>query len=313
MQQEMKYVFTVYQEGSFSKAAQKLYITQPALTISVQKVEAMIGFKLFDRSTHPLKLTPAGELYIQKYYEIKMLENELTCQINELSDLKKGDILIGGTQYILSYVLAPVLSAFAERFPNINIHLIESSSDKLDGLLLSGSIDLCLKCDEINPSLSAFSHAFREHLLLAVPKEYVTQFQLPDTGMSLRMIEENLHLSPDCICLEPHFLPKLPFLFLTSGTNLHERCMELFHQNGLEPNIRMQIQQNVTAYHLAGNGLGATLTSDITIKKNKDLNLVFYKIDSPLMVRDFFVIIRSRSYISKAISEFIDILHSYYA
>ena len=64
MQQEFLYVYQVFKEGSFSKAAQKLYITQPALSIAIQKIEHAIGLPLFDRSTHPLALTPAVEIYI---------------------------------------------------------------------------------------------------------------------------------------------------------------------------------------------------------------------------------------------------------
>ena len=64
MQQDMKYIYQVYEEGSFSRAAQRLYMTQPALSIAVQKVEESIGMPLFDRSRRPLKLTAAGQIYI---------------------------------------------------------------------------------------------------------------------------------------------------------------------------------------------------------------------------------------------------------
>lgn len=62
MEQEMRYAYEVFREGSFSKAAEKLFITQPALSIAIQKPEADIGMALFDRSRRPLKLTAAGEI-----------------------------------------------------------------------------------------------------------------------------------------------------------------------------------------------------------------------------------------------------------
>ena len=76
MESEMKYIYTVYQKGSFAKAAQSLYLTQPALSIAVQKVEARIGMPLFDRGQKPLKLTSAGEIYIEKIEEILHIEKE---------------------------------------------------------------------------------------------------------------------------------------------------------------------------------------------------------------------------------------------
>ena len=60
MEQEMRYIWQVWQEGSFSRAAEKLYMTQPALSIAVKRVEAGLGAELFDRSRHPLELTQAG-------------------------------------------------------------------------------------------------------------------------------------------------------------------------------------------------------------------------------------------------------------
>lgn len=77
MEQELKYIYTVYEKGSFSKAARALYLTQPALSIAVQKAEEKIGMPLFDRSQKPLKLTPAGEVYIEKIRQIRQLEDEL--------------------------------------------------------------------------------------------------------------------------------------------------------------------------------------------------------------------------------------------
>ena len=64
MQQDMRYVYEIYRQKSFSKAAQALFITQPALSIAIGKLEASLGMPLFDRSTRPISLTPAGRIYL---------------------------------------------------------------------------------------------------------------------------------------------------------------------------------------------------------------------------------------------------------
>ena len=64
MQQELEYIYAVYKAGSFSKAAENLYITQPALSMAVKKIEASIGMALFDRSSRPVQLTEAGKIYV---------------------------------------------------------------------------------------------------------------------------------------------------------------------------------------------------------------------------------------------------------
>lgn len=311
MDQAMKYVYTVYQEGSFSKAAEKLFITQPALSIAIRKVESELKAVLFDRSQHPLKLTNVGQIYVQKYNEIKTLEKELNSQISDIHNLLTGELLIGGTHFILSYVLAQVLSDFSMRYPNIDIRLIERSSDKLDDLLLDGSIDLCLKCDDCAPSLKRIDFAFRDYLLIAMPKEFIIRFGLPDTGMTLDMIKNGDHLQSHAF-LDFEYLRSIPFLVLTAGNNLRERFLRLFEEHGLTPYIRMQIEQIVTAYHLAERGMGATLTSAMIAKKSICDNLMFYTLDSPLMTRDFHVIGRNRRYVSDANSRFIELLKSHY-
>lgn len=313
MDQEMEYIYTVYQEGSISKAAEKLFITQPALSIAIRRAESKLNAMLFDRSQHPLKLTNVGEIYLQKYHEIKILEKELTSQISDIHELQQGELVIGGTHFILSYVLAPVLSKFSSQYPNIVIRLFECSSSQLESLLINGTIDLCLKCDECNTSVQPMDDAFQDHLLMAVPKAYVSQYNLPDNGLTLDMVKNDQHLHNHSGFIDLQCLANLPFIALTSGNNLRERFMELFKQNSLEPNVKMQIEQIVTAYHLADNGIGATLTSAMIVKNNRSNNLVFYKIDSPLMIRDFKVIGRRKRYISNTSARFIEMLRMHYA
>ena len=77
MQQEMEYIFEVYKEKNFTRAAEKLFITQPALSMAVQKVEERLGMPIFDRSTRPLSLTEAGEAYLQHILNVRQLEIQL--------------------------------------------------------------------------------------------------------------------------------------------------------------------------------------------------------------------------------------------
>lgn len=117
MQQEMKYIYTVYQKGSFSKAAESLYMTQPALSISIQKVETEIGMPLFNRDKKPLELTEAGKLYIEKIRQIMHLENELAQQLGDLTSLKTGNLRVGGSHYFNSYIMPPVIADFKKNGP----------------------------------------------------------------------------------------------------------------------------------------------------------------------------------------------------
>ena len=97
MELEKKYIYQVYVNGSFSKAAEALFVTQPALSIAVRKVEKEIGAALFHRGQRPLTLTPVGEMYISYIKKEMLLEQEMKQQIDDLHGLMSGDSCLGGT------------------------------------------------------------------------------------------------------------------------------------------------------------------------------------------------------------------------
>lgn len=93
----MNYVYEVYKEQSFSKAAENLYISQPALSSMIKKIETKIGMPLFDRSTSPIQLTECGKKYIKTAEKIMDLENEFAYYVGNLQELKTGRLSVGGT------------------------------------------------------------------------------------------------------------------------------------------------------------------------------------------------------------------------
>lgn len=308
MQQEMKYIFSIYEEGSISKAAEKLYMTQSALSMAVQRVEHSIKALIFDRSKRPLELTPVGELYIQKYYEISQLEKELEEQIHDMNHLKSGSLTIGGTQYIFSYILAPILMQFKTQYPDVEIHLTECSSGQLEDKLINGSIDICMKCDEVTAPFTSHGHAFYDHLLLTMPRSFIQQYNLPPIALSAEEIKKSVLNASPSENLAPTYWERIPLLLLTSGNNMHNRILGLFEQHDIQPSVTLEVEQLVTAYHLAASGLGATFVPDTIVLKNNHDNLVYYKIASPLITRDFHFIMNKKGYITNAARIFMEMV-----
>ena len=112
MFQGMHYVYEVYKEMSFSKAARNLFISQPSLSAAVKKAEKQIGFPIFDRSSNHIQLTELGKEYIRSIEIIMDVETGFQNYINDMKELKSGTIAIGGTNLFASYVLPPLLSRF---------------------------------------------------------------------------------------------------------------------------------------------------------------------------------------------------------
>ena len=121
MFQGMRYVYEVYKEMSFSKAARNLFISQPSLSAAVKKEEAQIGFPIFDRSSNPIQLTDLGKEYIRSIEIIMDVENGFQNYINDMRELKSGSLSIGGTNLFTSYVLQGYLCVFQR----LGYHLVD--------------------------------------------------------------------------------------------------------------------------------------------------------------------------------------------
>ena len=102
MFQGMNYVYEVYKEQSFSRAAANLFISQPSLSANVRRVEKRVGYPIFDRSTKPLGLTECGQRYIRSVEQILAVEQEFSDYINDWGELKTGKLILGGSSFFSS-------------------------------------------------------------------------------------------------------------------------------------------------------------------------------------------------------------------
>ena len=303
MEQEMKYIYTVYRTGSFSEAAKELFLTQPALSIAVSKAEARIGMPLFDRSRRPLALTAAGEAYIEKYEAIRALEKDLEMQLNDLSGLKTGALRIGGSHYIISHILPPYLASFSEKYPGISLELAEAGADSLLAMLSDHAIDLTFNCEEDPEERFLRIPCFTDHILLAVPGSLAIPEQPASAALTGSDILAGRHLRRDCPTVSVSHFADLPFVILTPGNGLHDRALEVFAEADISPKIRLMAGQLTTCFHLCEAGLGASFVPDRLVKR-ADAGMLFFRIDSPHTVRHFDLVLPKNRYISNAVKAF---------
>lgn len=304
MQQEMKYVYQVYLDGSFSLAAKHLYITQPALSISVQKIENELGMPLFDRSTRPLSLTAAGKIYIETVRRTLFLEREMEQQFADIRTLQSGNLCLGGSHYLNAYILPEVLTGFNRAYPGIRLRLVEDSSDRLSQMLDERKLDLTFNCDpQVLPNYTHYP-AFYDHILLAVPEEAPINASLSYAALRAPDIIKGTHLKEECPAINLSCFKDLEFLLLTEGNNLHERALQLFREAGFSPKIKMEVAQLATAYHLAEHAMAAAFVSD-RLPRAEHSRLLFYKLDSALTGRLFYILLPKQRYTSFAVQAFV--------
>ena len=108
----MRYLLTIAEERSFTAAARKLYISQPSLSACVKTIEEDLGSSIFDRSSTPLVLTPAGELYIRWVRNVLNSEYEMKKKVIDVSSEKHSEIRIGASFERIRNTIYPILDEF---------------------------------------------------------------------------------------------------------------------------------------------------------------------------------------------------------
>ena len=308
MQQEQKYIYEVYRSGSFSKAAEKLYLTQPALSISVKKVEKELGVMLFDRSCQPLCLTKAGEIYLRKLRELKQLEDDLANELQDLALLNSDELRLAGTQYFNSYAIPEVIKTFSIRYPGVKLSLLEDNSGLLNEKLTDGAVDISFHCGPFDTSAFQGIEVFRDYLLLAVPEIYISDPAIRYQGLTSLAIQQNRFRDIDCPIVPLTAFAEVPFLILTESNNLRQRSLSICQSAGLTANVRFCIEQLATAWHMTCHGLGATFVSDAIIREaHNPPGILYYRLEAPEATRYFHAVMRRRAYISHSMRAFIDL------
>lgn len=307
MQLEKTYIYQVYLHKSFSKAAEALFITQPALSIAIKKVEQEIGADIFNRNQRPLTLTKIGELYIEHIKQEMFLEQELSQQINDVHNLQTGDLYIGGTHFMNAYVLPPFLAVFHGKYPNININVSETSSDQLIELLKEHRVDFTFSCDE--SVIARFDHysAFEDNIILAVPKSFALSQHWQQFSLSAADIKAKRHLAAECPSIDLRSFTLENFILVDAHVNLGMRTLKIFEEFAINPPIKIKVPQLVTSFLLAKAGVGVTFTSDLLVNGDED-SLYFFKLASKHAHRCYQLLLPQCSYIPNTVKEFIKIM-----
>ena len=305
-----RYVYEIYKERSFSKAAQNLYISQPSLSARIKKIEEKIGSPLFDRSTSPLRLTEVGEAYIKAAEEILQIEQQMENYINDLNTLKSGHLSIGASNLFAAYALPPIITEFKQKFPDIHIQLTEFNTDQLDELLGNNTLDLVFDNNHYDNILYDKGLYNEECILLAVPRTFSINDNLKEYQLSPEDIQEHTYLTSECVPVPLNYFSETPFILLTSGNDTRTRGEKLCREAGFRPRIILELNQQSTAYMAAATQMGATFISDILVSRLPSFeNLVYYKLGGDTARRQVFFYYKKHKYKTRTMEEFMRMIH----
>lgn len=252
---QIQCVLAVAKHRSFTKAAKELFISQPTLSTNIQKIEESFGIKLFDRSSSPLRLTYAGEIFVNKAREIISLQESLQKELRDISDEKRGYISFGASQSRLPFILPQLTANFKFLYPNIQINGITLPLDELQYQIVSNELNFMVR--------SFFEDS------PALPNELVAE-ELPRDELVIvandKYIKKEYLVSGLKNTIDPRFLDGLPFISMAEGFFARSILDTFADKYNIKPKITLLVNDNISVYRLATLGYGIALVPRIITK-----------------------------------------------
>lgn len=312
MFQYAAYVYEVYKEKSFTRAADKLFISQPALSATIRKQEERLGFRVFDRGTPSLSLTQEGEVYLRAIERLRALQEELQNQIMDIADLRSGTLTVAGANIISSFVLSKIIERFTALYPKIDIRLIEANSRELEAFVIEDKVDIVFDY-AYNKELIDGDLLMNESVLLAVPNGNPICHTLSEAALTVTDIQNGKHLLDTTPCADLENCRGQSFLILKPGNSMHHIATTLLDEAKIDYVAPLQLDQLMTAYNMCGLGMGLTFLSDTLIKAVAEHpNITYYKIKSPHATRALYMEHKKHKYVNRAMKQFMAIAAELY-
>ena len=307
-------IYAIYEEQSFSKAAKRLFVSQPSLSVLVKKLEDQIGMPLFDRSCKPIRLTELGEKYIQAASEIRNIEVQFSDYIGAINDLEAGQLKIGANQLLSSYVIPKYISRFLKQHPGVRISLMNDSSPGIDNALMIGDLDLVIDNHEL-PDDKFVNHMLaKEYLLLAVPGSFDVNSGLEEYALSTEDINAGKHLDKDFPCVPMDRFQDTSFIIMTKDNTTRARTDEILKANDLNPSILMEVDRFTTLYKFLAEGTAASFVSDTLVrnlKAEKRNRICYYKLPDSYASRNIVLSYKRTKFITPTMESFMNLLKNF--
>ena len=300
------YIYCIYRERSFSKAAEKLHISQPSLSATVRKIEDQAGTPIFERKTRPVSLTPFGVEYVQGIEQIYEIEEHLHNMVYELRTFQSGSISVGGSNLDVPYVIPQKIARFNQNYPNVTLRVVAACTEKCKAMLDSGDLDIMITNRPLDINKYARVVCYRENLVLAVPKSFSVNQGLEDKRLSVREMGREIFDLPEERSVSLENFASVPFVLLHSGNYLRLCCDAMFQECSTTPRVVLEVEESSVAYNFANFGVGAAIISSVLVEYlQHNSSCWFYKLSSKRAVRDAYLYYRRGRYVTAAMKKFI--------
>jgi DNA-binding transcriptional LysR family regulator len=279
---------TVARQLSFTKAAEQLFMTQPAVTFQVKQLEEHFNARLFERSHGRIALTPAGELVLDYAERILGLSAELDKRVSELTGAISGPLLLGCSMTIAEFILPRVLGEFKARHPQVQAHMTVANSETIENRVADYTIDLGLI--ESPPHLPGL------HTEVCCDDELV---MICAPGYPLARLKS---VTAAQIAGEP-------YISRESGSGTRQFADNYFRQSGVLPedlNIVMELGSPEAIKGVVETGIGVAIMSSATVTKELKLGTLVALPLAPRLIRTMSIVYPREKFRSRLVSSFVE-------
>ena len=277
-------------EGSFKRAADSLYVSQPAVSLQVQNLERQLDVPLFDRGGRRAQLTEAGHLLLSYGEKILSLCQETCRAIEDLQNLQGGTLIVGASQTTGTYLLPRMIGMFRQRYPDVSVQLQVHSTRRTAWSVANGQVDLAIIGGEVPADL-------QETLQI-----------LPYAEDELALILPAFHPLAKLSTIQREDLYKLQFIALDSQSTIRKVIDQVLSRCDIDTRrlkVEMELNSIEAIKNAVQSGLGASFVSISAIEKELQMGVLHRAlIDDVVVKRMLSVIVNPHRYRSKAAEAF---------
>ena len=285
--------YTVARLLSFTKAAETLHMTQPAVTFQVRQLEDHFNTRLFDRTHNKIVLTDAGQkvyFYAEKIFE---LNSEMEHSLRALSEDTSGTLSIGGSTTIAQYTFPTLLKGFREKYPELSIRICEANTEGIVAKVESSMIDLgIVEAPVSNQDLDVDIFRADELVLIMHPEHELAKREY----------------------VKPLDIINLPFITREEGSGTKSVIFDYFTKHNIEKNninICMELGNSESVKGAVETGIGVSILSKTTIEKELQLKRLSYVPLNPKLTRNFYFVKKRHKIRLKVTDELINYAKSF--
>ncbi|MDI2585612.1 LysR family transcriptional regulator [Psychrobacillus sp. NEAU-3TGS] len=282
---QLNYFVSIVDHRSFSKAAEKLHISQPSLSNAVKSLESELGFQILDRNTRNIELTEAGTILYKKASRLLLEMESVKKEMEDVKNIGSGEIQLGMIESVKHWIPKVILQ-YNDDFPNMRIKLTE---------VLSGN--------DVKNSL----RNYKTHAIITnqfIQEDDIETIPLYNEKLVLVLHQSNPLTNKTTITFKD--LIGEPFIISSEGFQTREDVLSAFEMEGVIPTIKYEIERFETALSLVREGIGISLIPENYLQALPDHTLVKKCIDSPSLDRTVYLTYLKNRYVSPAIHAFIN-------